>query len=63
MAGYDQLYQCPNPKCSYIYDPEWGDKKAGILPGTQFEDMPEDWHCPFCGVDRGLFRPLHQGGD
>ncbi len=63
MADYNQMYQCPNPKCNYLYAPEWGDKKAGIPPGTQFEDLPEDWPCPYCGAGREHFRPLPRGGD
>ncbi len=63
MAPYNQLYQCPNPKCNYIYDSEWGDKQAGVPPGTQFEDVPEDWRCPYCGAGREQFRHLLQGGD
>ena len=62
MSSYDQLYECLNPKCNYIYDPEWGDKKGEIPPGTQFEDMPENWRCPYCGTGREKFRPLPQGG-
>jgi len=38
-------YACP---CKYVYDPEKGDPKNGIAPGTPFEDLPEDWRCPRC---------------
>lgn len=34
--------------CGYIYDPEKGDPDSGIAPGTKFEDLPADWHCPIC---------------
>ena len=37
--------KCP---CKYIYDPEKGDPKQGIPPGTQFEDLPDTWRCPRC---------------
>ena len=40
--------------CGYEYDPEVGDPDNGIAPGTAFEDLPEDWVCPLCGV--GSFR-------
>ena len=30
-----------------------GDPDAGIEPGTKFEDLPDDWVCPECGVDVG----------
>ena len=36
--------------CDYVYDPELGDPENGIEPGTSFEDLPEDWVCPLCGV-------------
>ena len=41
--------------CGYIYDPEIGDPDSGIAPGTTFEDIPEDWVCPICGVDKSFF--------
>ena len=41
--------------CGYIYDPAVGDDVGGIAPGTAFEDLPEDWECPECGVDKSLF--------
>ena len=63
MAGHDQLYQCPNPKCNYIYDSQWGDKNGKIPPGTRFEDVAEDWRCPYCGAGREKFRRLAQGGE
>ena len=36
--------------CGYVYDPAVGDPDGGIAPGTAFEDIPEDWVCPVCGV-------------
>jgi len=44
--------------CDYIYDPALGDPDSGIAPGTAFEDIPEDWYCPLCGVDKSNFSPL-----
>ncbi len=43
--------------CGYEYDPESGDTENGIEPGTAFEDLPEDWVCPVCGVDKSFFEP------
>lgn len=43
--------------CGYVYDPAEGDPNNGIDPGTAFEDLPEDWVCPVCGVDKSLFEP------
>ena len=41
--------------CGYEYDPEVGDPDNGIAPGTAFEDLPEDWVCPLCSVDKDNF--------
>ena len=38
--------------CAWIYDPAVGDPDSGIAPGTPFEDIPEDWTCPICGVGK-----------
>ena len=43
--------------CGYVYDPEIGDPDSGIEPGTAFEDIPEDWVCPLCGVGKDMFEP------
>ncbi len=44
--------------CDYIYDPEKGDPDSGIEPGTEFEDLPDDWLCPICGVGKEQFAPV-----
>ena len=41
--------------CGYVYDPAAGDADSGIAPGTRFEDIPEDWVCPVCGVSKSDF--------
>ena len=41
--------------CGYEYDPAVGDADSGIAPGTDFEDIPDDWFCPICGVDKSNF--------
>lgn len=51
-----QRYICVN--CSYIYDPAVGDPENGIPPGTRFEDLPDEWVCPLCYVDKTMFDPL-----
>ena len=47
------MYKCL--ACGYIYDPEIGDPDSGIAPGTKFEDIPDDWVCPLCGVGKDMF--------
>ncbi|MBD5241367.1 MAG: rubredoxin [Paramuribaculum sp.] len=44
--------------CDWVYDPEVGDPEHGIEPGTSFEDLPEDWVCPLCGVGKDEFAPI-----
>ena len=43
--------------CDYVYDPAAGDPDNGIAPGTSFEDLPDDWVCPPCGVTKSGFDP------
>ncbi|WP_074042300.1 rubredoxin [Desnuesiella massiliensis] len=43
--------------CGYVYDPEIGDEDNGVAPGTAFENIPEDWLCPLCGVGKDQFEP------
>lgn len=50
-------YECI--ECKYIYNPKFGNEKAGIKPGTPFEDLPDDWVCPVCGEGKDMFQ-LHQ---
>ena len=45
-------YVCP---CGYDYDPPEGDPDNGIAPGTKWEDVPEDWVCPVCGLSKEDF--------
>ncbi len=49
-------YQCG--PCGYIYDPAEGDPDSGIAPGTPFEDLPDDWCCPVCGVSKDMFEKM-----
>lgn len=41
--------------CGYLYDPEKGDPDNGIAAGTPFEQLPDDWTCPLCGVGKENF--------
>jgi rubredoxin len=41
--------------CGFVYDEEAGDPANGIAPGTKFEDLPDDYLCPWCGVGKELF--------
>ena len=58
MAALEEMYQCQNAECGYIYDPDKGDKRRKIPAGTSFDDLPEEWRCPSCGGGKKCFRPL-----
>ena len=45
---------------TFIYDPKVGDPDSGIAAGTAFEDIPDDWVCPLCGVGKGDFSPVEE---
>jgi len=49
-------YRCT--VCGYIYDPAVGDPDAGIKPGTAFENIPDTWICPECGVGKDMFEKV-----
>ncbi|NLV27072.1 MAG: rubredoxin [Methanomicrobiales archaeon] len=48
MEAPSGRYRCI--ACGYLYDPERGEPKNGIKPGTSFEDLPDTYICPICGV-------------
>ena len=41
--------------CGYVYDEALGDPDNGIAAGTKWEDLPEDFVCPLCGVGKDQF--------
>jgi rubredoxin len=49
-------YECS--VCGYIYNPEEGDPDSGVLPGTSFEELPDDWVCPVCGAAKDDFKKV-----
>ena len=55
-----QKYRCT--VCGYIYDPEVGDPDSGVVPGTPFEELPEDWVCPICGAAKDQFEEVYDEG-
>lgn len=44
--------------CGWIYDERLGDPDGGLPAGTRFEDIPDDWQCPLCGVTKRDFEPF-----
>lgn len=41
--------------CGWVYDEAMGLPEERIAPGTRFEDIPDDWECPDCGVTKADF--------
>lgn len=46
--------------CGYEYKAEEGCPEAGIEEGTDFDDLPENWTCPFCGAGKEEFEPVKE---
>ena len=38
--------------CGFVYDEEKGLPEEGIASGTLWENVPDDWECPECGVSK-----------
>ncbi|CAA0105373.1 Rubredoxin-NAD(+) reductase [Zhongshania aliphaticivorans] len=46
--------------CGWVYDEKIGDPDSGIPAGTRWEDIPDDWLCPDCGVGKEDFEMIEQ---
>jgi len=44
--------------CGYEYDEEMGCPEADVAPKTAFEELPEDFVCPLCGVTKENFKEV-----
>jgi rubredoxin len=53
-----QKYRCD--VCGYVYDPAKGDPTGGVPAGVPFDQLPEDWVCPDCGVGKDMFSPVEE---
>ena len=51
-------YQCGT--CGFIYDEAEGLASEGFPPGTRFEDIPDTWCCPDCGMSKDQFEPYEE---
>ena len=38
--------------CGYVYDES--------VEEVKFEDLPEDWVCPLCGVGKDMFKEVEE---
>jgi len=48
--------------CGFIYDEALGLPDEGIPVGTAWEDIPDDWQCPDCGVSKEDFEMIEVAG-
>lgn len=46
--------------CDYIYDENKGLPETGMLPGTLFQDIPDDWICPDCEASKSDFELVQE---
>ncbi|MEZ0541221.1 rubredoxin [Fibrella arboris] len=44
------VFQCPH--CFTAYDPQFGDSRNDVAPGTPFADVPETYLCPTCDAPK-----------
>ena len=48
-----QVHQCSN--CLTVYDTDFGDALNEVLPGTTFEELPDDYQCSVCESEKKSF--------
>ena len=53
MSEFYKSFECV--VCEMTYNEEQGLPEFGIAPGTKWEDVPEDFECPDCGVSKADF--------
>ena len=41
--------------CDWIYDEALCESNDGIAPKTLWINVPDDWVCPDCGIDKSQF--------
>lgn len=52
----DKEYHCKY--CGYVYSEKNGDPSIDIDPYTKWEDLGEDFKCPYCGAKKSIFSLL-----
>ena len=53
MSETYKSYKCVI--CGWIYEEAEGLPEQGIAKGTRWEEIPDDWVCPDCGVGKSDF--------
>lgn len=49
--------------CGYVYDEDEGDPDNDIDPGTPWDELPDDFECPVCGVSKEDFETDNENVD
>ena len=44
--------------CGFVYEEAKGHPESGVAPGTKWEDVPLNWHCPDCGSGKEDFEMI-----
>lgn len=44
--------------CQWVYDPALGEPAQMVAPGTPWEEVPESFLCPGCGIGKAVFEPV-----
>jgi rubredoxin len=58
MSNGTRKYMCV--VCGFVYDEKEGLPKHSIAAGTPFENIPDDWTCPDCGVGKSDFELVEE---
>ncbi|NIB41396.1 rubredoxin [Pseudomaricurvus alkylphenolicus] len=56
-----KVLQCET--CGFVYSEEAGLPEEGIEPGTPWDQVPEDWLCPDCGMGKSDFHMVEVEAD
>ncbi|WP_068713081.1 anaerobic nitric oxide reductase flavorubredoxin [Vibrio tritonius] len=41
--------------CNWVYDPAIGEPNQDVMPGTAWDDVPDDFLCPDCNLGKDVF--------
>jgi rubredoxin-NAD+ reductase len=44
--------------CGFVYDEAKGLPHDGIAAGTRWENIPDNWTCPDCGMSKASFKMI-----
>jgi rubredoxin len=48
-----KTYECI--VCGFVYREADGLPEEGIAPGTRWDEIPDSWRCPDCGMAKADF--------